>query len=94
MSKKKKKNITSTSKNCFYFAIGFIVVGILCIIYGKVFYHTDDMVSIDDVVTGKTATVTSVEKRDRTLSRDDEEFERKRDILRMRSAGSIMSNIL
>lgn len=75
--KKKKKNITTESKTCFYFAIGFFVVGILCIIYGKTLYNTDDMVSLDDVVTGKTATVTSVEKRDRSLSREDEEYERK-----------------
>ena len=78
LSKKKKKNITKESKTCFYFAIGFLVVGILCIVYGKTLYHTDEMVSLDDVVTGKTATITSVEKRERTLSRDDEEFERKK----------------
>lgn len=78
MSKKKKKTITSESKTCFYFAIGFLVVGILCIIYGKTLYHTDDMVSLDDVVTGKTATVVSVEKRDRNISRADIESERKK----------------
>ena len=77
MSKKKKKNISSESKTCFYFAVGFLVVGILCLIYGKKFYHTDDMVSLDDIVTGKTATITSVEKRERTISRADEERERK-----------------
>ena len=58
--KKKKKNISSESKTCFYFAIGFFVVGVLCIIFGKTLYHTDDMVSPDDVITGKTATITSV----------------------------------
>ena len=36
------------------------------------------MVSLDDVVTGKTATIISVEKRERTLSREDEEYERKK----------------
>ncbi len=77
MSRKKKKNMRSEVKTCFGFAIGFLVAGILCIIYGKTLYHTDDMVSLDDVVTGKTATVTSVEKRERTISRDDEEHERK-----------------
>ena len=78
MSKKKKKKIiTSESKTCFRFAIGFLIVGIICIIYGKTIYHTDDMVTLDDIVTGKTATVTSVEKRERTLSRKDEENERK-----------------
>ena len=76
--KKKKKSITSESKTCFWFAIGFLVVGILCIIYGKKFYHTDDMVSLDDIVTGKTATITSVEKRKRTISREDEEYEKKK----------------
>ncbi|SCY72155.1 hypothetical protein SAMN02910292_02638 [Lachnospiraceae bacterium XBB2008] len=76
--KKKKKQISSESKTCFYFAIGFLVVGILCIIFGKTLYHTDDMVSLDDVITGKTATITSVEKRERTLSREDEELERKK----------------
>ena len=75
--KKKKRNITSESKTCFYFAIGFLLVGIICIIYGKKFYHTDDMVSLDDVVTGKTATITDVEKRERTISRQDEELEKK-----------------
>ena len=76
--KKKKKNITSESKTCFYFAIGFLVVGIVCIIYGKTLCHTGDMVSLDDVVTGKTATITSVEKRKRTISREDEEIEKKK----------------
>lgn len=77
MSKKKKKNISSESKTCFYFAIGFVIVGILCIIYGKTLYHTDDMVSLDDIVTGKTATVVSVEKTERSLSNNDVEHERK-----------------
>ena len=54
MSKKKKKRtLTSESKTCFCFAVGFLVVGILCIIFGKTLYHTDAMVSLDDVVTGK-----------------------------------------
>ena len=79
MSKKKKnRKISSESKTCFYFAIGFLVAGIACIIFGKTLYHTDDMVNLDDVVTGKTATITSVEKRERTLSREDEEYERKK----------------
>ena len=76
--KKKKKNISSESKTCFYFAIGFLIAGIICIIYGKTSYHADSVVPQEDVVTGKTATVTSVEKRERTLSRDDEEYERKK----------------
>ena len=75
--KKKKNNMTSESKTCFYFAIGALIIGILCIIYGKTIYHTDDMVSLDDVVTGKTATITSVEKAERNLSHSDEEYERK-----------------
>lgn len=78
MSKKKKKTITSESKTCFYFAVGFLIAGLLCIIYGKTLYHTDEMVSLDDIVTGKTATITSVEKRERTISRDDAEYERKK----------------
>ena len=79
MSKKKKKRtLTSESKTCFCFAVGFLVVGILCIIFGKTLYHTDAMVSLDDVVTGKTATIVSVEKRNRTISREDEEYERKK----------------
>ena len=76
--KKKKKNISSESKTCFYFAIGFFVVGVLCIIFGKTLYHTDDMVSPDDVITGKTATITSVNKVGRSLSRQEEENERKK----------------
>ena len=76
--KKKKRTLTSESKTCFYFAAGFFVVGILCIIFGKTHYHTDDMVTLDDVVTGKTATIVSVEKRNRTISREDEEYERKK----------------
>ncbi len=75
--KKKKKNISSESKTCFYFAAGFLIAGILCIIYGKTLYHADTIVSLDDVITGKTATVTSVEKTERTLSRQEEENERK-----------------
>ena len=78
MSKKKKKNgISSEAKTCFYFAAGFLVVGIICIIYGKKFYHTDDMVTLDDIVTGQTATIVSVDKVERNLSNSDKERERK-----------------
>ncbi len=77
MSRKKKRQVSSEVKTCFSFAAGFLIAGILCILYGKMFYHTDDMVSPDDIVTGKTATVTSVEKRERNLSQDDIEHERK-----------------
>ena len=75
--KKKKNRISSESKTCFMFALGFAVVGILSIIYGKTLYHTDDMVSLDDIVTGQTATITSVEKVERNLSNADAENERK-----------------
>ena len=46
--KKKKRTLTSESKTCFYFAAGFLVVGILCIIFGKTLYHTDDMLNRSD----------------------------------------------
>lgn len=69
MSRKKKRGgISSEAKTCFYLAIGFLVVGIACIIYGKLFYHSEDMVTIDDIVTGQTATIVSVDKVERNLS--------------------------
>ena len=78
MSKKKKnKRISSEAKTCFYAALALFVVGIACIIYGKMFYHPADMVTLDDIVTGQTATIVSVEKVERNLSTSDKELERK-----------------
>ena len=75
--KKKNKRISSEARTCFYIALAFFVVGIACIIYGKMFYHPDDMVTLDDIVTGQTATIVSVEKVERNLSAKDKELERK-----------------
>ncbi len=74
MSKKKKRQKRSSeSKTCFIFAAAFLVCGLACIIYGKKFYHSDKMVSENEIITGQTATVTSVEKRDRTLTNSEKE---------------------
>ncbi len=78
MSKKKKKNgISSEARTCFIFAAIFLVCGIASLIYGKKFYHSDDMVSIDDITTGQTATIVNVEKRERNLSPSDKDLEKK-----------------
>lgn len=77
MAGKKKHQIKSTAKTCFAFAAAFLVIGIACIIFGKKFYHSEDMVSLDEITTGQTATIVSVEKRDRNLSPSDKEREKK-----------------
>ncbi len=75
--KKKRKRVSSEAKTCFIFAVVFLVFGIGCIVYGKKFYSSDDMVTLDDIVTGQTATIISVEKRERGLSAKEQEDERK-----------------
>ena len=76
-NKKKQKRISSEARTCFIFSLIFIVLGIGAIIYGKKFYHSDNIVSLDDIVTGQTATIISVEKRERNLSNKEQEDERK-----------------
>ncbi len=55
----------------------FLVAGLGSLIYGKTFYKSDKMVSLDDVRTGVTATITDVERRERNLSATDKEREKK-----------------
>ncbi len=78
MGKKKKKGnsmISSESKTCFTFAAGFLAVGIILFIIGKTVYHSDNMVKEEDIITGQTATVISVDKVDRNLSPSDKKRE-------------------
>ena len=79
MSRKKRKpgQMSSTFKTCLIGAALFFVAGIGCVIYGAAFYHTDKMVTSDEIVTGVTATVTDVVKQDRNLSVKDREREEK-----------------
>ena len=78
MSKKKQKKISSEARTCFVFAALFIIVGIAAIIYGKNFYHSTDMVALEDIKTGKTATIVSVEKRERELTVSEQKEEQKK----------------
>ena len=79
MSKKKKhRQISSEARTCFIFAAVFLICGIGCVIYGKTAYVSEKMVSPDDIVTGQTATVISVEKQSRNLSPSDKELEKKK----------------
>ena len=76
MSKKKKKcNLSSEAVTCFRFAVGFAVVGIILVIFGKTFYHSDKMVDEDEIVSGQTATIISVDKVNRNLSPSDKKLE-------------------
>ena len=77
MSKRKKKGLRSEARTCFIFALVFIVLGIGSIAYGKLFYGSDDMVTLDDIMTGQTATIVSVDKRERSLSHKEQEDEKK-----------------
>ena len=78
MSKKKKKkmHISKEAKTCFIGAAIVLVVGIGCIVYGNIFYS--NVVSLDDVTTGATADIVSVEKVDRNVSQSDVEREREK----------------
>ncbi|MCR4908864.1 MAG: hypothetical protein K5985_08530 [Lachnospiraceae bacterium] len=79
MSKRKgKRRISSEAKTCFTFAIVFLIAGISCIIYGRFFYHSSNMVNPDEIKSGQTATVISAQKRERNLSYNDKEREKKK----------------
>ncbi len=79
MSRKKKKaKISSEAKTAFIFAAVFLVCGIGCILFGKLWYHTDDMVTLDELETGKTATIVAVDKRDRNLSQSEKKIEKQK----------------
>lgn len=75
MSKKKKKQIRSTVKTAFTAAAICLVCGIVCIIFGKFGYHSDDLVTLDEIQAGQTATVISVDKVNRNLSAKDKKLE-------------------
>ncbi len=76
MSKKGNKSISSESKTCFAFMAGFLVIGILLYLFGKFLYHPAGMVSLDDIKTGQTATVISVDKVSRSLSQSERKIEK------------------
>lgn len=74
MSKKKKsRQISGEARTCFTGAAIALVIGLCCILYGNLFYN--NVTSLDDVTTGATATVTSVEKVDRNLSPSEKKTE-------------------
>ncbi len=76
MSKKKKNGkLSSEAVTCFRFAVGFAVVGVLLIIFGKTLYHSDNMVNENEIITGQTATIISVDKVNRNLSPSDKKLE-------------------
>ena len=77
MSKKGKKGkISSESKTCFIFTAVFIGCGLLLYLFGKFLYHPAGMVPLDDIKTGQTATVISVDKVSRNLSQSDRKIEK------------------
>ena len=78
MGKKKRKKISSESKTCLIFAALFLIVGIAAIIYGKNFYHSTDMVALEDIKTGQIATIVSVDKRERDLTVSEQKEEQKK----------------
>lgn len=78
MSKKKKRGqMSSTFKTTLIAAAVFMVAAVGCIAYGLTAYHSDKVVSSDDIVTGVTSTITGVEKRERNLSVSEKEREKK-----------------
>lgn len=79
-SKKKRKRsgsrVSKEARTCFVIAAIALVVGIGCIVYGNIFYN--NIISLDDVTTGATVDIVSVERVDRNLSPSDKELERKK----------------
>lgn len=74
--KKKKKRMSRESRTCFIIAAIAVIVGIASIIYGNYFF--DNGLSLDNVTTGATSTIVSVDRVDRNLSPSDKKLEQEK----------------